>query len=306
MRKNSKQYPENLREIGEKIYIMKTTGIKEEATVFYNVEENGTLSYLAHTKDGLKNIVVKLEDMHAGIQKGGNIKTGKEWLMNTLPGDHEIEVRGKAITNYHGSCQGCCDGCEDYCYAIAGAKTHHNAVMPSTIKNLVLYRMDPARFESEIDAELSKWKLAADDEKIFRWHASGEIEDYAYLEMMMRLAEKHPDVHFYSYTKRFGYIEKYLKAHGDFPKNFVMNLSVWKDNLEKSGFDMNLINKVQRFEWKDEMSVEDYNHGIHCRSVIHDKEGEKKGHLDHSMNCRLCGLCWRGNCKSRIINVYNH
>ena len=62
--------------------------------------------------------------------------------------------------------------------------------------------------------------------------------------------------------------------------------------------------KVQRFEWKDEISVEEYNKSIHCRSVIHD--GKKKGHLNHEMNCKLCGLCWKGKCKGRTILVYNH
>ncbi len=278
----------------------------EKPIIFYNVDEEGTLTYLSHTKDGLKNVEIKLEDMHVNIQKGGNIKTGKEWLLNTLPGDHLIKVQGRELTNVHGSCQGCCDGCESFCYAINGARQHHNAVVPSTIKNLILYRMDPVRFEEELDAELSKWSLKTKEDKVFRWHASGEIEDRNYLDMMMRVAEKHPDVHFYSYTKRFMWIKDYLDIHEDFPTNFVWNLSVWGDNLEKSGFPKEYLSKVQRFEWKDEISVEEYNHNIHCQSVIHDKEGEKKGHLNHEKNCRVCGLCWRGRCKGRTILVYNH
>lgn len=276
-------------------------------TAFYMVDEKGTLTYLAHTKGGLRSIEVKLADMHVNVQKGGNSKTGKEWLLNTLPGDHRIQVQNKDITNVRGSCQGCCDGCEAFCYAINGARQHHNAVMPSTIKNLIIYRMDPERFESELDGELNGWKATkGNPEKVFRWHASGEIEDRSYLDMMMRVAEKHPDVHFYSYTKRFEWIKDYLDIHGDFPENFVWNLSVWGDNLEKSGFPKEYLSKVQRFEWKDEISVEEYNRSIHCQSVTHDKEGEKKGHLNHERNCRVCGLCWRGRCKGRTIIVYNH
>lgn len=274
---------------------------EEEYVVFYRVEEDGTLHYLSKKKGKFYETTITLEEMHILIQKGGNIKTGKEWLINTLPGEHEISVRGAAITNYRGSCQGCCDGCEPHCYAINGAMQYHNTVLPSVIQNLVLYRLDPKRFEAELDAELSKWKA---DEKVFRWHASGEVEFYEYLEMMMRIAEKHPEIHFYSYTKRFKMIEQYLDAHGNFPTNFVWNLSVWKNNLVESGFNMSYIDKVQRFEWKDNMSVEDYNHSIHCRSIIHD--GKKKGHLDHDMNCRKCGLCWKGKCKGKTIYVFNH
>lgn len=282
----------------------------EKAIVFYNVDEKGTLTYLANTKDGVKNIEIKLEDMHISIQKGGNIKTGKEWLLNTLPGDHRIKVQGRDITNYRGSCQGCCDGCESFCYAINGVRQHHNSVMPSVLKNLILYRMDPVRFEKELDEELNSYKAPKDEngnstEKVFRWHASGEIEDRLYLDMMMRVAEKHPDVRFYSYTKRFMWIKDYLDIRGDFPSNFVWNLSVWKGNLEKSGFPKEYLSKVQLFEWCDEISEEEYYHTIHCRSVVV-KDGHKKGHLDHTMNCRKCGLCWRGRCKGKTIKVGNH
>lgn len=274
--------------------------------VFYNVDKKGTLEYLAKDKGVVVKHTIPLAAMHVGIQKNGNIKTGDEWLLNTLPGEHEITVKGRAITNVKGSCQGCCDGCEKYCYAIHGAQQHHNAVMPSTIKNLMIYRLDPQRFKQEIENQLSSWKVKEGQDKVFRWHSSGEIEDYAYLEMMMEIAKKYPDVHFYSYTKRFKMVEKYLDKHQTFPANFVMNLSVWEDNLEKSGFNMDYIGKVQRFEWKDEISVKDYNHSIHCQSVIHDKEGEKKGHLNHEQNCKKCGLCWKGKCLGKTIYVYNH
>lgn len=281
----------------------KTLSTKTQIT-FYKVDENGTLSYLVNSKEkGPYEVTLALKDMHISIQKGGNIKTGAEWLLNTLPGESFISVQGQLITNVHGSCQGCCDGCEKHCYAINGAQQHHNAVLPSTIKNLILYRKDPKRFEAEVDAALSKWKTKNTD-KVFRWHASGEVEDYEYLEMMMRLAERHPEVHFYSYTKRFKMIEKYLDNHRDFPSNFIWNLSVWSNNLAEAKFNPSYLAKVQLFEWKDNISVEDYNKSIHCRSVIHD--GKKKGHLNHDINCKACGLCWKGKCKGKTILVYNH
>ena len=286
-----------------------------KAKLFYGLTEDWALKYNVWKKGRVDLITVELADMHVGIQKGGNAKTGPEWLLNTLPGEHPIEVDGKPITNVRGTCQGCCDGCERFCYAIRGAQQHHNSVMPSLLKNTTIYRKDPARFEAEIDSELTAWESKESkeskegkktEEKVFRWHASGEIEDYPYLEMMMRIAENHPTIIFYTYTKRFKLVERYLKAYGDFPANFTMIFSRWGTNIEDSGFDMSLIGKVTVFDWKEEMSVEDYNKTLHCRAVVHDKEGEKKGHLDHSMNCRKCGLCWRGLCRGRTITVYNH
>ena len=284
-----------------------TKNANEEVAYFYGVDALGTLTYLAKkTGVGIVKVTIPLADMHVGIQKNGNIKTGDEWLLNTLPGEHPISVKGNPITNMAGSCCGICDGCEGFCYAINGCRQHHNSVMPSVIKNLLIYRWDPKRFENEIENELVQWKVNLGEEKVFRWHSSGEIEDYNYLLMMMRIAQNHPDVHFYSYTKRFGLINRYLDEHKDFPTNFVFNLSVWENNLKDSGFNLGYLSKVQCFEWKDQMSVEDYNHSIHCRSVIHEKEGEKKGHLNHEMNCKKCGLCWKGKCKGRTIYVYNH
>lgn len=284
--------------------------VEEKEVIFYNVDEKGTLRYLKNTKNGVETVVVPLEEMHVSVQKGGNIKTGKEWLLNTLPGDHVLTAKGMPLTNYRGSCQGCCDGCEKFCYAINGARQHHNSVLPSVIKNLVLYRMDPERFEKELNEQLSTYKAPNDAngspvEKVFRWHASGEIEDRDYLDMMMRIAEKNPTVLFYSYTKRFSWIKDYLDIHGDFPSNFTWNLSVWEDNLKESGFPEEYLSKVQLFEWCDEITEKEYYHSIHCRSVIV-KDGHKKGHLDHNMNCRKCGLCWKGRCKGKTIKVGNH
>lgn len=278
----------------------------ENPVVFYSVDEAGTLKYLSKTKQGLFNVEIPVEDMHVNIMKNGNSKTGNEWLLNTLPGDHLIKVQGRELTNVHGSCQGCCDGCEKFCYAIHGAQQHHNAVLPATIKNLVLYRKDPVRFEKELDKELSNWKVNGAD-KVFRWHASGEVENYEYLEMMMRIAEKHPEVHFYSYTKRFKMIEKYLDNHGDFPSNFVWNLSVWNNNLVEAGFNQEYLSKVQRFEWKDDIDKDTYNKHLHCLSVQHTgKTSGKLGRLNHNMNCKLCGLCWKGKHLGETIFVANH
>ena len=274
--------------------------------VFYHVDSKGNLSYNKNTSKGSYYIEHPIDEIHIRIQKHGNTKTGDEWLLNTLPGENPILVQGQPITNMKGSCLGICDGCEPFCYAIHGCQQHHNSVMPSVIKNSSLYRHDKKRFMKEIINELANWRTKNNTEKVFRWHSSGEIENYNYLEMMMLIAIMFPSIHFYTYTKKFKLVEKYLDKHGDFPANFIMNLSVWEDNLIKSGFNLKYLSKVQCFEWKDTISVQEYNHSIHCKSVVHLVEGEKKGHLDHSHNCKECGLCWEGKCKGRTILVMNH
>lgn len=279
----------------------------EKVLFYYYDKENKVFSYYSSKKK--ESISIKLEDIHLSLQKGGNIKTGPEWLLNTLPGDNPITAKGLPLTNMRGSCIGCCDGCEKFCYAIHGARQHHNSVMPSVIKNLILYREDRERFLKELRAELNGRKS---EHKVFRWHASGEIDSPEYLEDMMLIASEYPDIHFYSYTKRFTWIANYLDKHnGKFPENFCWNLSVWKDNLQQAGFPDKYLKEVQLFAW-DDLDDPSLKNVVHCPSVSY-IEGAKKGHLNHTplpngkeRNCKNCGLCWKGKMKGKLIAVYNH
>lgn len=294
-----------------KLYTINADG---EKVLFYNYNpEDKTLRYLAVKKGEYKEITIPLADMHVGIQHG-NIKVGEELILNTLPGDHYLTVKGVELTNVHGSCQGCCDGCENFCYAINGCRQHHNSVMPSVIKNLIIYREDRERFIAEIRTLLTQEvKKAAKSGKklIFRWHSSGEIESPQYLDDMMMIAQEFSSINFYSYTKRFAWIADYLDKNGDFPSNFCWNLSVWKDNLEQAGFPTKYLNKVQLFEWDD--MEDDHLVGVtHCPTVEWDGKS-KKGHLNHEpfpngkeRTCANCGICWRGLHKGKKIAVYNH
>ena len=255
--------------------------------IFYNYDvEKKVFSYYS-TKQR-RVIEKKLEDMRLQLITKGNSKTGPEYLLNTLPGDHFLQAGGKELTNVRGSCQNCCDGCEKCCYAIKGAKQHHNSVIPNNAINLILYREDRERFLQELREWLNNWK---EEEKVFRWHASGEIESPQYLEDMMQIASEYPDVHFYSYTKRFKWIEEYLDKHGSFPKKYL--------------------DQVQLFVW-DDLDDPTLAHLPHCPSVEWHK-GETKGHLNHTpfsngkpRNCKNCGLCWKGRMKGKAIAVYNH
>lgn len=295
----------------EKLFTINADG---EKVLFYNYnEDDKTLRYLAVKNGQTVSVEVPLAEMHVGIQHG-NIKVGEELILNTLPGDHPLMAKGVELTNMRGSCQGCCDGCEGFCYAINGCRQHHNSVMPSVMKNLILYREDRERFLVEVRAilteEVRKAKKTNKD-LIFRWHSSGEIESPQYLEDMMDIAEEYPTIHFYSYTKRFSWIADYLDKHGDFPTNFCWNLSVWKDNLEKSGFPSKYLPFVQRFAW-DDMDDDSLINELHCPTVVWDGKS-KKGHLNHEpfangkpRTCANCGICWRGKMKGKLVAVYNH
>lgn len=65
-----------------------------------------------------------------------------------------------------------------------------------------------------------------------RWHVSGDIPDYDYLERMIKIAIDHPDFLFWTYTKNYFVVNEYVKNHsGDrfkaIPENLVIMFSEW-------------------------------------------------------------------------------
>ena len=206
----------------------------------------------------------------------GNHKVGKGiWCFNTLPGDEPLcnSTKGQ-LTNIKGTCGGCCDGCASACYAIRDAKYHHNSVIPSLSRNTLIARHNIDNMFEQLKNGLIKNKA-----NVLRWHSAGEIESYTYLLHMVKLAVEMPQVQFYCYTKRFDYITQYLKEFKKFPKNFVVNISVWHGNDE--GYTDPKVMKMR-----------------HCPAV--DKRGRSTG-----ITCAQCGWCFKGN-YGRKTAVYSH
>lgn len=227
------------------------------------------------------------KNMVISISKG-NGKTGDEvHIFNTLPGEHPLTLKdGTVLTDIIGTCKGCCDGCEDLCYAVGYTKRHHNTVIPAAAKNTLMVRND---LEGTFEQIQLYCKLK--HPKYFRFHSSGEIESYEYLLKMVELAEACPEVQYYFYTKRFAWVEKYLKEHGKFPKNLVCNISEWEDNT--NGYDLPGLN---RFVYDDGTHPE-YESLIHCPAVA-------KGGYHTGITCSQCGRCARNHGKK--VAVYAH
>ena len=219
----------------------------------------------------------------------GNSKLGKGvYAFNLMPGNKPISTKDKGqLTNVVGTCGGCCDGCEKYCYAVKDTRRYHNTVIPSVGKNTVIMRHDMDNGFKQVKDELMKKKV-----KVLRWHSSGEIMTYNYLLHMVKMAVEFPSVQFYFYTKRFGFVEKYLNEYGDFPENLTCNISEWKGNTD--GYNLKGLN---RFVYDDgtDPSMESLEH---CPAV--DKNGQKTG-----KTCDSCGICFSGN-QGIITAVYDH
>jgi len=228
------------------------------------------------------------EGMRISLVKG-NTKLGKGvYSFNTLPGDQPLTTKTRGqLTNLFGTCSGCCDGCESVCYAVRDAKLHHNSVIPSAGKNTVILR-----FSEDIMFSQLKEELIAQKAKVLRWHSSGEVPTYSYLLHMVKLAVEMPEMKFYFYTKRFDFIEKYLKECGAFPDNLICNISEWKDNTK--GYDLRGVNKFIY----DDGTDESLKKVVHCPAV--NKEGKATG-----VNCDQCKRCFTKN-DGRITAVYSH
>ena len=218
----------------------------------------------------------------------GNRKIGKIYNFNLLPGDDPISTKDKvALTNVRGTCGGCSSGCEGCCYAIRSAQCHHNVNIPAWGNNTLIVRNDLNGAFAQIKEDLVKHKVS-----LLRYHSSGEIETYEYLQKMAKLATELPNVKFYFYTKRFAFVERYLKENGAFPENLVPNISEWHGNT--AGYDLHGLNK---FVYDDHTDPE-VAKLPHCPAIA--KDGSETG-----VTCDKCGICWRKT-NGHTVAVYDH
>lgn len=268
---------------------------------------------------------IKIENARLHVSQG-NRKIGKGiWSFSTLPGnqDHLLYVKGKGLlTTVPGTCSKYCEGCakDGCCYAWRDAKLHSNACIPAWGENTLLLREKPEELFRQIDqfiTEKNAKYLETNDEKyhkvrIWRWHVSGEIESLHQLEMMDRIAVKHPEVRFSVYTKNYDVLERFLIKYGDkgFADNFIINVSEWHGVAKE--FLTKYPNTFNVFEYDDsnlkgcELSEEEkarLTKVTHCPAVT------KDGH--HALNANgepiTCDHCQRCYTKTgKRTAVYAH
>ena len=217
----------------------------------------------------------------------GNSKLGRGiYAVNLLPGGTPLTLKdGTQLTNVIGSCAGCSKDCEKECYAVSDAKRYHNTVIKSQGNNTLLARFDRPRFFADIQRFIDYNMIAA-----IRIHSSGEFLSYEYFIDWIELIKKNPDIKFYCYTKRFNFIERYIKNGGTIPDNFTINVSIWKKNYSNPY-------KLPEFIYDDGTEPELEN-VLHCPAV--DKDGRKTG-----VTCAACRLCINAK-EGQKIAVHAH
>ena len=238
------------------------------------------------TKKNPKVSVFINEDVHVHIVDG-NKKVGKGiYCINLLSGDKPLSLNnGIQLTNISGTCQGCCESCKKDCYAIRNQKFRSTTEnLKAWSENTLLAKEFPEQFFYEIQTFLNRSMICA-----IRFHSFGEIPSFEYLLKMIELAENNPFVQFYTYTKRYEWIEQVLKSQ-DLPRNLVINVSVWHNNYNNPY-------NLPEFIYDDhtDPSLENIPH---CPAV--NKDGHETG-----FTCATCKRCIFAT-KGQKTAVYAH
>ena len=103
-----------------------------------------------------------------------------------------------------------------------GGKVQFKAAWLSDGRILTYLLNDPDGFFNQLSTEIAKEEKLGDKggyEVTIRWHDAGDFFSPEYLDMALKMAEKHPGVKFYAYTKMAD------AALATKPANFIINWS---------------------------------------------------------------------------------
>jgi hypothetical protein len=118
--------------------------------------------------------------------------------------------------------------CKVDCFAMKGSKVQFKPAWQNDGRILTYLLNDPTGFFNQLSAEITKEKNEGKKgNKKFpngwnitvRWHDAGDFFSPEYLDLALKMAEKHPDVKFYAYTKMAS------AALAKKPPNFIINWS---------------------------------------------------------------------------------
>jgi len=186
-----------------------TTGKQERDS--YNVVI-GQNNKKAVALDSVTSVVLHVVD--------GNSKTGEQVVNFNFPieftCDHRCECYKKGI-----------------CYAEGGCYTFPN--------NQASYSENLNFFMTHSDEEfLTALQLALDyyGFELWRYFTCGDILNNRFFRLMVEFAKRNPAVRFWSYTKKYEIVNRWIDENGDLPENLVIIFSHWM-NEDGSYFEMN-------------------------------------------------------------------
>ena len=118
---------------------------------------------------------------------------------------------------------GNCRECMCTCYDVHACVFHGRNVISARMRNTVLLQKDRDRYFSEIEKKVSRRRK----NKYMRWHVAGDIIDYDYFDRMCGIAVRHPDFTFWTYTKMYAVVNRWISENGVLPSNLHVMFSAW-------------------------------------------------------------------------------
>ena len=119
-----------------------------------------------------------------------------------------------------------CKHCKSLCYDIKACLQYVN-VLNARARNTAILQFSPQMYWNQINAFLDRTT-----KKHFRFHVGGEIQDYSYFCSMIETVKKHPNITFWTYTKSYPIVNRYIAENGALPANLSVMFSVWKLKTE--------------------------------------------------------------------------
>lgn len=113
--------------------------------------------------------------------------------------------------------------CNKKCYANKIARIR-KTVRDSYQKNYELLAADPETYWREVEAAIMT-------SRFFRFHVSGDIPNWDYLNKMIELAGRNKHCEMLCFTKKYDLVNHYIETVGELPPNLHMIFSAWV-NLE--------------------------------------------------------------------------
>lgn len=118
--------------------------------------------------------------------------------------------------------------CQKGCYAKRGNWLYKN-VKSSLENNLNEFISNSEEYFNDIISQLNNNDITF---KFFRWHSSGDIVNYKYLEGIVKVANDCPNTKFLCFTKKFNLVNMYLDFKQTLPQNLKIVFSAWDKDFK--------------------------------------------------------------------------
>lgn len=168
----------------------------------------------------------------------GKGKNGKNYVVLSSVVDYILHISegnsktGEHCINFNLSIEYTCDHnapCykEGICYAEGGCYTFGENQCGYS-ENVKFYNNVP----DSVFIQALQMAIDITGYKLFRYFTCGDIPNERFIDCMVKLARNNADVAFWTYTKKYAMINKYIAEHGGtrekaFPENLVIIFSLW-------------------------------------------------------------------------------